>query len=257
MSADGVDSLVAIRRRLFELVEWFRNDADRLRTAQARWRTAQRGIDEDELWQHRVESEVDNLLIRLESMQLAFAALSSDSSAEAVLLELEAIDRAAWLWAGSTHDAPSQTFGSGAHAHYLVRLGRERQPRTARQPGVLPTHLRYHAVVPTQIALHARPAPFRIRLKTVANGFDRPLARMELGLATTSFDDGATIEWNGERAMTICNGDDRGSKLWTAIQDAERDGFDVLVAPELTIPSRASSTMPKAPSIQIVALPTL
>jgi hypothetical protein len=203
MSADGVDSLVAIRRRLFELVEWFRNDADRLRTAQARWRTAQRGIDEDELWQHRVESEVDNLLIRLESMQLAFAALSSDSSAEAVLLELEAIDRAAWLWAGSTHDAPSQTFGSGAHAHYLVRLGRERQPRTARKPGVLPTHLRYHAVVPTQIALHARPAPFRIRLKTVANGFDRPLARMELGLATTSFDDGATIEWNGERAMTI------------------------------------------------------
>lgn len=235
MSADGVDGLVVIRRRLFQLVEWFRGDVDRLRTAQARWRTAQQGIEDDELWQRRVETEVDNLLIRLESKQLAFVALSSDSSADAVLLELEAIDRAAWLWAGPTQGAPSQTFGSGDRACYVVRLGRERLPRTASQAGVVYTHLRYHAVVPKRIVLRARPAPIQVRLRMMATGFDGPLARKELGLATTSFDDGATIERNGERATTIRNGDDRGSQLWTAIQAAERDGFDVLVAPELTI----------------------
>jgi predicted amidohydrolase len=69
----------------------------------------------------------------------------------------------------------------------------------------------------------------------LARGFERPLSSGELGVATTSFDDGGTIEWSGERATAICDGSERGSKLWAAIEAAERDGFDVLVAPELTV----------------------
>ena len=69
----------------------------------------------------------------------------------------------------------------------------------------------------------------------MVTGFERPLARAEVGLATTSFYDGATIEWNGERATAIRNGDDRAAKLWATIQAAARDGIDLLVAPELTV----------------------
>lgn len=234
MLVDGVDSLAAIRRRLFELAAWFGEDVDRLQAAQARWRKARQVTDDDELWRTRVRREVDYWLTQIESPPLTFAALAPESSAERALLELEALDHAAWLWAGAEHNAV-QVFGFGDHARYLVRLGRERLPPTARQTGLLSTHLRYHAIVPARVTSPARPAPFRVRFKAVEDGFEQPLARAQVGLATTSFDDRATIEWNGERAMAICNGDDRAAKLWAAIQAAERDGFDVLVAPELTV----------------------
>ena len=68
--------------------------------------------------------------------------------------------------------------------------------------------------------------------------FDR-LARAVVGLATTSFDDDASIEWTGERATAIRNGDDRASKLLATIQAAAGEGIDVLVAPELTVTPEA------------------
>lgn len=234
-----MDGLAAVRARLFELVEWFGEDVDRLPAAQARWRAAQKVGDGDELWRHRVEREVERWLAQIASPPLTFEALSPGSSAEAVLLELEAIDRAAWLWPGSAHDLAPQRFGSGDRARYVVRLGRERKPHTGQQAGVLYTHLRHHALIPLQVTVPARPASLRVRLKTVAAGFERPLARAEVGLATTSFDDGASIEWAGERATAIRNGDDRASKLWATIQAAAGDGIDVLVAPELTVTPEA------------------
>lgn len=239
MSVDGLDGLAALRGRLFELIEWFGEDVDRLPQAQARWRAAQQASDGDDLWRHRVERETERYLARLASPPLTFEALSPDRSAETALLELEAIDQAAWLWPGSAYDLAPQRFGSGDRTRYVVRLGRERNPHTGRQAGVLYTHLRHHALVPLQVTVAARPGSLRVRVKTVAVGFEQPLARAEVGLATTSFDDDASIEWTGERAIAIRNGEDRASKLWATIQAAASEGVDVLVAPELTVTPEA------------------
>jgi hypothetical protein len=186
MSVDGLDGLAALRARIFELIEWFGEDVDRLPAAQARWRATQQASDGDDLWRHRVERETERYLVGLASPPLSLEALSPDRSAEAVLLELEAIDQAAWLWPGSAHDLAPQRFGSGDRARYVVRLGRERTPHTGKQAGVLYTHLRHHALVPLQITVPARPGSLRVRVKTVAVGFERPLARAEVGLATTA-----------------------------------------------------------------------
>lgn len=148
MSVDGMDGLAALRARLVEIVEWFGQDVDRLPTAQARWRAAQDVSHGDDLWRHRVEREVERYLARLDSPPLTFAALSPDRSAETVLLELEAIDQAAWQWTGSGHDLAPQRFGTGDRARYVVRLGRERKPHTGKHGGVLYTHLRHHALIP-------------------------------------------------------------------------------------------------------------
>jgi hypothetical protein len=239
MAVDGLDGLAALRARLFELVEWFGEDVDRLPAAQARWRAAQQASDSDDLWRHRVERETEQYLAGLASPPLFFEVLSPDRPAEAVLLELEAIDQAAWQWPGSAHDLAPQRFGSGDRARYVVRLGRERAPHTGKQAGVLYTHLRHHALMPLQITVPARPGSLRVRVKTVAAGFERPLARAQVGLATTSFDDDASIEWTGERATAIRNGADRASKLVATIQAAADDGIDVLVAPELTVTPEA------------------
>ncbi|HEX3476031.1 MAG TPA: hypothetical protein VHT91_13490 [Kofleriaceae bacterium] len=239
MSVDGMDGLAALRARLFELVEWFGQDIDRLPAAQARWRVAQDGSQGDDLWRHRVERETERYLAGLASPPLAFEPLSPDRSAETVRLELEAIDRAAWLWPGSAHDLAPQRFGSGDRARHVIRLGRERTPHTGKQAGVLYTHLRHHALLPLHVTVPARPGSLRVRIKTVAVGFEQPLARAEIGLATTSFDDDASIEWTGERAIAIRNGEDRAAKLWATIQAAESGGVDVLVAPELTVTPEA------------------
>lgn len=223
-----------MRRRLFDLCSWFGEDVDRLSAAQARWRAGQQ-VNSDDLWRMRVEREVERCRTQLESSPLRSAALSPDSSAEAALLELEVLDQVASQWHGPKHHVPPPLFGSGDRARYVVPLGRERQPHTANQGGVLYTHLRNHALVPTQVAVPARPATLTVRVKTVETGFEQSLARAEVGVATTSFDDGAAIEWDGERATSICNGDDRAAKLWSALQAAARDGFDLLVAPELTV----------------------
>lgn len=234
-----MDGLAALRARLFELIEWFGEDVDRLPAAQARWRAAQNASQDDDLWRHQVEREVERYLARLDSPPLTFEVLSPDRSAEAVLLELEAIDQVAWQWPGSAHDLAPQQFGSGDRARYVVRLGRERKPHTGKQAGVLYTHLRHHALIPLQVTVPARPGSLRVRLTTVAAGFERPVARAQIGVATTSFDDGASIEWTGERATAIHNGADRASKLWATIQAAADDGIDVLVAPELTVTPEA------------------
>ncbi len=234
-----MDGLAALRARLLELVEWFGEDVDRLPTAQARWRAAQGVSPGDDLWRHRVDREVERYLAQLDSPPLTFDVLSPDRSAETVLLELEAIDQAAWQWPGSGHDLAPQRFGSGDRARYVVRLGRERKPHTGKQAGVLYTHLRHHALIPLQVTVPARPGSLRVRLKTATVGFERPLARADVGLATTSFDDHASIVLTGERATAIHNGADRASKLWATIQAAADDGIDVLVAPELTVTPEA------------------
>lgn len=234
MSVDGEDDLLAIRRRLYELWLWFGEDGRRLSAAQTRWRAAQRLNDAD-LWPRRVEREVEHWQMRLESPLLEFAALRPDSSVEAALLELEALDRVAAQIGGPKHYVPPPLFGSGDRARYVVPLGRERRAHTSRQGGVLYTHLRNHALAPTQVSVPARPATVRVRLKTIETGFDPPLARAEVGVATTAFEDGAEFEWSGERAASLRNGDERAMKLWSAVQAAARDGFDLLVAPELTV----------------------
>ena len=234
MSTDRADELTAMRRRIFDLWSWFGEDVDRLSAAQARWREARCGPDDDALWRRRVEREVDRWLAALASPP-RFAELSPDRPAEIALLELEALDRIAAQWLGPKQYVPPPLFGSGERARYVVPLGRERRPRTASQGGVLYTHLRNHALVPPRVVVPARPAEIPVRVKTVENGFEHALARAALGVATTSFEDGATLEWHGERAASIRGGDDRASELWTALQAAALNGFDLLVAPELTV----------------------
>jgi len=236
----GMDGLAALRQRLFDLVAWFGEDVDRLPAAQAVWRTQSHVVGSGEpWWQRRVAAGAEDWLGKLERGQLAAAPLEPATPAEDALLELEALDLAGSLWPGGAHGAPAQIFGAGDRARYVVRLGRERQALTARQPGVLYTHLRFHALVPTQIPVAANATRYRVDVRPLDRGFTQAIARGIVGVATTSFKDGATIEWQagelGNRAIALRDGDDRAGRLWGAIKAAALDEVDVLVAPELTV----------------------
>jgi predicted amidohydrolase len=94
--------------------------------------------------------------------------------------------------------------------------------------------------VPTHIAVAANATRYRVDVRPLDRGFVRALERGIVGVATTSFKDGATIEWQrgelGDRAIALRGGDDRAGRLWDAIQAAALGDVDVLVAPELTVP---------------------
>lgn len=230
LPVDGADPLRALRERIIDLVAWFGEDNRRLPAAQAAWRA-------DELWDRRVEAEVERWQVLMdEGRPLPLASLP-DSPPAGVLFELECLDLLAWFLPGAGL-APAPRFRRGNREHYLVRLAGERTPYTARQAGLIYTHLRYHALVPTQIEIDAVRS-YRVRIEPRAWGADRwgPVrARGDVRVATTSFGDGAEIEWRDRAAVGVPTADERVRKLARAIEDAGRAGIDILVAPELTIP---------------------
>src|SRR6185436_4130971 len=91
-----------------------------------------------------------------ERQPLPLASLTSASPSR-LLLELECLDRVAWLYAGKPRLAPAQLIrhkdreGRPDREYYLIRLARERMPHAARQAGLIYTHLRFHALVPARV----------------------------------------------------------------------------------------------------------
>jgi hypothetical protein len=211
MTSGGADPLRALRERIVELVAWFGEDRRRLPEAQEAWRR-------DELWDRRVLDE------------------------EARWQELECLDRMAWLFAGNARLAPPQTFRRGDRELYLVRLARERTPHTARQPDVIYTHLRYHAIIPARVDCDAVRS-YPVRVEQMRHGTARTeeaLARRSVRVATTSFGDHAPIDF-GE--LTVPTAEERTRKLAKAIEDAAARDIDILVAPELTVPADARAAL--------------
>lgn len=233
MPVDGADPLRTLRERIVELVAWFGEDGRRLPAAQSAWR-------HDELWDKRIDAEVERWQgLMEEGRPLPLAALAVSPPA-GVLFELECLDLLAWYFPGAG-SAPAPRFRRGDREYYLVRLARERTPHTARQAGLIYTHLRYHALVPTRIEIDAVRS-YSVRIDPRIWGSDRwgdMRARGHVRVATTSFGDGAEIEWNDHAAVSVPTAGDRARNLGKAIEDAARGGVDILVAPELTVPPGA------------------
>lgn len=237
MSIDGADPLRALRERIVELVVWFGEDRRRLPEAQAAWR-------QDELWDRRLdEAEARWMQHLAEERPLAFTPLTAGP--ERLLHELECLDRVAWLFAGNSRLAPAELLRPGGREHYLVRLGRERTPHAARQAGLIFTHLRYHALIPARVDCDPSRS-YRVRVEVMRHGAQRceaALARGHVTVATTSFGDDARIDWS---ELTVPTADERARKLTKAIADAASRGVDILVAPELTVPPRARTSIVQA-----------
>lgn len=234
MSLVGADPLRAMRQRIVELVAWFGEDAGRLPAAQAAWRR-------DDLWDRRRDAELERWEEAIDRGR-APAFVPLPAAPAAALFELECLDLCAWLAAGNARLAPPEVLGSGDRERYLIRLARERTPHTARQAGLIYTHLRYHAIVPTRIA--ADPArSYRVRVKAMPHGAprcDHAVARGRVAVATTSFGDHAPIDWT---ALTVPTASERADRLGRAIAEAARAGVDILVAPELTVPPSARASI--------------
>jgi len=235
MSIDGADPLRALRERIVELVVWFGEDRRRLPEAQAAWR-------QDQLWDRRLDEEEARWELLLDEQRpLPFAPLTG-TRPERLLLELECLDRVAWLFAGNARMAPAELLSRGGREHYIVRLARERTPHAARQAGLIVTHLRYHALIPARVDCDPGRS-YRVRVEAMRHGAPRceqALARGHVTVATTSFGDDAPIDWNG---LTVPTADERARKLTKAIADAAARGVDVLVAPELTVPPSARAAV--------------
>jgi hypothetical protein len=225
MSIDRADPLRALRERIVELVAWFGEDGRRLPEAQDVWR-------QDQLWDRRLREEEERWRIAIaERARLPFASLSDP--APRLLLELECLDHVAWEIAGIARLAPAPTFRRGDREYYLVRLARERRPHVARQAGIIYTHLRYHALVPTRVECDAVRS-YRVVVKSMIDGrrCAEAIDRGRVSVATTSFADDAPVDWND---LSIPTAEERGLKLSKAIADAAARGVDILVAPELTV----------------------
>lgn len=236
MAVDRADPLRGLRERIVELVAWFGDDSRRLPAAQVAWR-------QDELWDRRLLDEEERWRVAVaERAKLPFASFSEGGAR--LLLELECIDRIAWELAGVARLAPPAVFRRGDREYYLVRLARERRPHIARQAGVIYTHLRFHALVPTRVECDSVRS-YRVSVKTLIDG--RRLAeavdRGRVSVATTSFEDGAPIDWEG---LTIPNAEERALRLSKAVADAAARGVDILVAPELTVPAGARAHVMRA-----------
>lgn len=235
MANGGADLLRALRERIVELVVWFGEDRRRLPDAQEAWR-------QDELWDRRVSDEETRWQELLGDQQpFPYAPLTS-SSPSRLLLELECVDHLAWLFAGNAHLAPAQVVRRGGREHYLIRLARERTPHTARQADVIYTHLRYHALVPARVECDAVRS-YRVRVEPMRHGAlrcEEALARGSVKVATTSFGDGARVDFN---ELTIPTAEERARKLSQAVADAAARGVDILVAPELTMPASARAAV--------------
>jgi len=228
MSNGGADPLRALRERIVELVAWFGEDGRRLPDAQEIWRR-------DELWDRRVADEEARWQEALdEDRRLPFAPLVG-SMPSRLLFELECLDRVAWLLAGNARMAPAEIIRRNGREYYLIRLARERHPPAARQAGLIYTHLRHHALVPTRVECDAVRS-YRVRVENMRHGAERceeALARGSVTAATTSFGDDARINFD---ELSVPTADERARKLTKAIADAAARGVDVLVAPELTVP---------------------
>lgn len=214
------------RRRLFELHGWFRADMNRLTDAQAVWRGA------DDLWARRRQKEVERLI------DGGPATTGAPTSPDAALFELEALDEAAWVQ--SPDAGPPLPWKDGELSWHVVRLARRRAPLAAHQIGLLSTHLRYHAVIPTRVTAVGG-ATFEVQIETVTSRRSRAaMRRGAISVATTSFGDGASIEWAGDPpvAASIPTAGARADALSDALRAAARENVDVFVAPELTVPPR-------------------
>lgn len=251
MSIDGADPLRALRERIVELVVWFGEDRRRLPDAQELWR-------QDELWDRRVSDEEERWHLALGAGEpLPFAPMTTSSPAR-LLLELECLDRVAWLFAGASRLAPAHAFRVGGRDQYLIRLARERTPHTARQADVIYTHLRYHAFVPARIDIDpVRSYPVRVEhMRSGALRCEEALARGRVSVAITSFGDDAKIDFDG---LTVPTAAERAAKLSKAIADAAARGVDVLAAPELTVPAGARASVIRdlrwanGPSLALIA----
>ncbi|HWO22655.1 MAG TPA: carbon-nitrogen hydrolase family protein [Kofleriaceae bacterium] len=238
MSIDGADPLRALRERIVELVAWFGEDGRRLPDAQDAWRR-------DELWDRRLLDEETRWMELLGTEQpLAFAPLASSPPAR-LLLELESLDHVAWMYAGSARYAPAELLRRGSRELYLVRLARERTPHAARQAGLIYTHLRYHALIPSRVECDPVRS-YRVRVETMRHGAARceeARARGSVTVATTSFGDEAPIDFE---ALSVPTEDERARKLTKAIADAATRGVDLFVAPELTVPPSARGAVLRA-----------
>jgi hypothetical protein len=235
MPIDGADPLRALRERIVELVVWFGDDGDRLPDAQEVWR-------EDQLWDRRLLDEEARWQEALgEGRPLPFAPLDT-SSPSRLLLELECLDHVAWLHAGNSRMAPAERLRRGDREHYLIRLGRERTPHAARQAGLIYTHLRYHALIPTRVECDPVRS-YRVRIETMRTGTIRceeAVARGAVKVATTSFGDDARIDF---AALTVPTAEERARKLTKAIEGAAARNVDILVVPELTVPMATRSAV--------------
>lgn len=235
MTIDGADPLRALRERIVELVVWFGEDRRRLPEAQESWR-------QDQLWDRRLADEEERWEELLDERKpLPFASLASATPAR-LLLELELVDRVAWLFAGSMRLAPAELVQRGGREHYLVRLARERTPHAARQAGLIYTHLRYHALIPARVECDPVRS-YRVRVEPMRHGAarcDEALARGYVTVATTSFGDDARVDF---QELTVPTADERARKLTKAIADGAARGVDVLVAPELTVPPSARAAI--------------
>jgi Carbon-nitrogen hydrolase len=238
MSIDGADPLRALRERIVELVAWFGEDGRRLPDAQDAWRR-------DELWDRRLLDEETRWLELLGTERsLSFASLAGASPSR-LLLELESLDHVAWMYAGSARLAPAELIRRGGRELYLVRLARERTPHAARQAGLIYTHLRYHALIPSRVECDPVRS-YRVRVETMRHGATRceeALARGSVTVATTSFGDEAPIDFE---ALSVPTEDERARKLTKAITDAATRGVDVFVAPELTVTPSARAAALRA-----------
>lgn len=227
---DG-DVLYALRRRLFELVSWFRQDAARLTAAQ-RVRHA------DPSWAVTVRTTVDAWMNTGATVRpLPVTGLAAADA----LLELEALDLAAhWLAGHSSVVAPPTRVGSGPDESYLVRLAHPRRPLASVQAGVLAAHLRYHAVIPTTIVTNS--ATFPVQIKRSPPWTSVPRDRVVL--ATTSFGDGAFLERGDDGSfVSVATAAQRGHDMVQALTNARACEVDVLVAPELTLPPVIRDTL--------------
>ena len=228
MSNGGADPLRALRERIVELVAWFGEDRRRLPDAQDSWR-------KDELWDRRLLDEEARWQEALDERgPLPFASLTSATPSR-LLLELECLDRVAWLFAGNARLAPAELIRRGEREHYLIRLARERTPHATRQAGLIYTHLRHHALIPTRVVCDPVRS-YRVRVEAMRHGTlrcEEALARGHVKVATTSFGDEAQIDFD---ELTVPTADERAGKLTKAIADAATRGVDILVAPELTVP---------------------
>lgn len=209
----GLTRLDVLRRRL--LFVWKTFDDTRLAAAQNYWmgRTAAFHARVDQ----RDEDDFEGGFLR------------SDAEPAELLVELTALDRAAWRAAGAVNAPPWRT-----KSYWCIRLPRARQSRATAQLQRLYTYVRHHAIIPTSVGIPQGPTKIQIRVEV------ERLARWSaapdrIKVEAPSFADTAQLEpadWDGvATGVTL----DRASVIKRAIDAAADAGVDVLVFPELTI----------------------
>ncbi len=226
---DARDVVFELRQRLYELIEHFRADMNRLNVAQDQ-------ILDRRAWDERVRADAEALTGGgpLGPPPAALAPVDA-------LRALETFDLAASRLAprASLLTRP-QLFGAGERARYVVPRVRASRPLSGRQAGHLSTHLRRHVLVPPRITVPGG-ATFTVRFEPLRRGAARAQAisaRRALVVGNTAFEDRAAIDWSpvDGRAVTVATADERAANLVSALNAAAAAGVDIVVAPELTLP---------------------